>query len=679
MRLCACGKNLEIVMNILIVDDNKESLYFLEVLLKGNGHDVRSASNGAEALERLKAGGIDLIISDILMPVMDGFQLCRKVKADKDLRHIPFIIYTSTYISPQDEAFAVKIGADRFIVKPCEPDVFMEAIQDEMAAGRCRKSTVMPEPEQEKEVLRLYNERLVQKLEQKMLQLEKEIQARYDAEETLRASERKYRLLADNILDVIWAMDRNLVFTYVNPATQWVLGYSPEEWIGSPLSKHCNEENYSKTLQVIADVMDKGPKDPDLVFETVFFNKNHEPIPFEIRGKINYDEKGNPVSLQGVARDISERRHAEEELQNAFDTIKVLKDQLEAENIYLRDEMELKDGYGDIIGTSDPMKYVMHRMRQVARTKATVLLTGETGTGKGIFARFLHRESNRRDKPFVNVPCAGLPANLIESELFGREKGAFTGSTARQIGRFELAHGGSIFLDEIGELPIELQAKLLRVIEEGEFERLGNPHPVKVDVRVIASTNRNLEEEIKNGRFRKDLFYRLNVFPVTLPPLRQRREDISLLVEFFVGRFSNSFGKRIERTPKNIMKDLEDYAWPGNVRELINVIERAVIVSNGPELRLAEKIGSSPILDHRKQTPNEAEGRKGLAEMEREHILRILKETGWKIEGPAGAAAGLRMNPSTLRARMKKLGIKRPKSPLDASFDAPVNPHYPLP
>ena len=521
------------IMNILIVDDNDENLYLLEALLKGNGHEVRSAANGAEACEKLRAGRCDLIISDILMPVMDGFQLCRKVKTDEDLRNIPFIIYTATYTSPQDEAFALKIGAERFIVKPCEPDALMEVIQDVTAAARRRNIALTQEPLQEEEMLRVHNERLVQKLEQKILQLEKEVQA---------------------------------------------------------------------------------------------------------------------------------RKHAEEELLNALETIKKLKDRLEAENIYLRDEIKLKEGYGDIVGTSDPMRYAMHRLRQVAGTNATVLLTGETGTGKGIFARFLHRESNRRDKPFVNVPCAGLPANLIESELFGREKGAFTGSTARQIGRFELAHGGTIFLDEIGELPVELQAKLLRVLEDGEFERLGSPRTIKVDVRVIASTNRNLEEEINNGRFRKDLFYRLNAFPVTLPPLRQRREDIPLLVEFFAGRFSRGFGKHIEKIPTSTMKALEDYAWPGNVRELINVIERGVILAHGPTLRLAEHIGSLPTFDHRKQTLNEAESRKGLADMEREHILRTLEEKGWKIEGPAGAAAGLQMNPSTLRARMKKLGIKRPKA-----------------
>jgi transcriptional regulator with GAF, ATPase, and Fis domain/CHASE2 domain-containing sensor protein len=352
-----------------------------------------------------------------------------------------------------------------------------------------------------------------------------------------------------------------------------------------------------------------------------------------------------------------------EALEKALDEIKKLKEQLEAENIYLREEVELKDGPKDIVGVSNPLKYVLHRIQQVACSKTTVLLTGETGTGKGLFARSLHEASDRRDKPFVNVNCAGLPPNLIESELFGREKGAFTGSTARQIGRFELANGGTIFLDEIGEFPLELQAKLLKVIEDGEFERLGSPHTVKVDVRIIASTNRHLEEEIKKGRFREDLFYRLNVFPITIPPLRQRKEDIPLIVKFYAERFSKSHGRGIKKIPTNTMKVLENYAWPGNVRELINVIERAVIVSAGPELRLAEKIDALPIgpIQEKVSQGTEARETKGLVEVEREHILRALEETGWRIEGLNGAAQLLGMNPSTMRARMRKLGIKRPR------------------
>ena len=380
------------------------------------------------------------------------------------------------------------------------------------------------------------------------------------------------------------------------------------------------------------------------------------------RGEVVFDEGDRPVRMIGTVHDITERKRGEEELKKAFDEIKKLKEQLEAEVTYLREEMELKDGFTEIVGVSDPIKDVKKRIRQVAPTRTTVLLTGETGTGKGVFARYLHEASDRRDKPFVNVNCAGLPPNLIESELFGREKGAFTGSTARQIGRFELANGGTIFLDEIGELPLELHSKLLKVLEDGEFERLGSPHPVKVDVRIIASTNRNLEEEIQKGRFRRDLFYRLNVFPVTIPPLRGRRGDIPLLVKFYAERFSKSHGRGIKKIPEATLKALENYSWPGNVRELINIIERAVIVSGGPELRLAEQIESLPIGPFQEKRSEGVETRepKVLVEVEKKHILRTLRETGWRIEGKRGAAQLLGINPSTLRTRMRKLGITRP-------------------
>jgi formate hydrogenlyase transcriptional activator len=646
------------IMNILIVDDNDDNLYLLEALLKGNGHEVRSAVNGADALEKVKAGGIDLIISDILMPVMDGFQLCRKVKTDEDLRHIPLIIYTATYTSPEDEAFAVKIGANRFIVKPCEPDALMEAIQDVMAATRYGNVVLTPEKFQEEEMLRLHNERLVKKLEQKIVQLEKEIQVRHETEETLRASERTLKTLFESAIDGLLVADvKTRGFVICNGAMCRMLGCSAEEIRRLSVADiHPLESLDYVQLQFEKQLRGEISLATDIPVKRrdgrVFFaDVNSAPLELD----------GHP-HLLGIFRDITSRKHAEKELRNAFDTIKVLKDQLEAENVYLRDEIKLKGGHGDIVYTSDPMKYAVYRIQQVACTEATVMLTGETGTGKDVFAHFLHRESNRRDKPFVIVNCANLPATLIESELFGREKGAYTGSTAKQIGRFELAHGGTIFLDEIGELPIELQAKLLRVLENGEFEHLGNPNPVKVDVRVIASTNRNLEEEINNGCFREDLFYRLNAFPVTIPPLRQRREDIPLLVEYFVGRLSRRYGKRIEKISKDTMKDLVDYAWPGNVRELINVIERAIILTNGPELQLAEQLTVPLVNSARENVPKgmEVSQTKGLAEVEHDYILQTLQQTGWRIEGKRGAAQILGINPSTLRSRMRKFGIRRP-------------------
>jgi transcriptional regulator with GAF, ATPase, and Fis domain len=285
---------------------------------------------------------------------------------------------------------------------------------------------------------------------------------------------------------------------------------------------------------------------------------------------------------------------------------------------------------------------------------ATVLLLGETGTGKGVVARAIHSRSARKNRPLITVNCATLPVNLVESELFGRERGAFTGSDARKIGRFELADGGTIFLDEIGELPPELQSKLLRVIQDGEFERLGSPRTIKVDVRIIAASNRNLEEAIKNGTFREDLYYRLNVFPITMPPLRQRTEDIPLLVNHFVAKFNQKIGKRIETIPKKNLDTLQEYHWPGNVRELESVIERAVIISQGTALQVMDRFDS-----FRKTEGPEGQDFKTLVDLEREHILKVLQKTGWRIEGKSGAAGILGLNASTLRARMRKEGITR--------------------
>lgn len=306
-----------------------------------------------------------------------------------------------------------------------------------------------------------------------------------------------------------------------------------------------------------------------------------------------------------------------------------------------------------IVGTSDAMRYVMFRVEQVATTDATVLLYGETGTGKELLARAIHRQSSRRAYPFVVVNCAAMPAALIESELFGRERGAFTGAHTSQVGRFELANRGTIFLDEIGELPLEVQPKLLRVLQEGQVERLGSPRTVDVDVRVVAATNRDLSEEVREGRFRRDLYYRLNVFPITLPSLRQHREDIPDLVRHLVQRLGGSLRKHIDTIPDDVLAALQAYDWPGNVRELENVLQRAIILSRGNTLTsvdLGVPLDGMPA-------PESAT----LTEVERRHIVRVLSGARWRIEGAGGAAQLLGLKPSTLRSRMMKLGIARPR------------------
>jgi len=342
------------------------------------------------------------------------------------------------------------------------------------------------------------------------------------------------------------------------------------------------------------------------------------------------------------------------ELRSALSEIQAMKEQLEVENIYFRHESKMKHQFENIIGHSDGLKYVLYRAEQVAPTNATILILGETGTGKELIAAAIHNMSPRKERPLFTVNCAALPANLIESELFGREKGAFTGADSRRIGRFEVANGSTLCLDEIGELPLELQAKLLRVIQHHEFERLGSSQTIKIDVRIVATTNRELEEEVRQGRFRQDLFHRLNVFPITVPPLRQRRDDIPLMVQSFIERFSRKLGKQITSISKETMTTLQDYPWPGNVRELESIIERAVILSPGPVLQLVDKLNtsSSPI----------SSVVRTLEETERNQILKILEETGWRIEGHDGAASILGLHASTLRARMHKIGIARPET-----------------
>jgi formate hydrogenlyase transcriptional activator len=337
----------------------------------------------------------------------------------------------------------------------------------------------------------------------------------------------------------------------------------------------------------------------------------------------------------------------------AYEEIARLKARVEQENLYLQEEIKTQHNFAEIVGQSAAIKKVLQAVETVAPTLATVLVTGETGTGKELVARAVHELSPRRAKPMVTVNCAALPAGLIESELFGYEKGAFTGAVARRIGRFELAHGGSIFLDEIGDLPMDLQAKLLRVLQDGQFERVGASHTLTVDVRVVAATNEDLEAAIEAGKFRADLYYRLNVFPIGLPPLRERKDDIPILVRHLVMKHRTRLGKPIDSIPRAVMEALVDYAWPGNVRELENVIERAVILSRGSQLELGDWLP-------RPRVTRQGAAIASLEEVERGYILDVLETTHWRVDGPKGAARLLALKPTTLEARMKKLGIRRP-------------------
>lgn len=385
-----------------------------------------------------------------------------------------------------------------------------------------------------------------------------------------------------------------------------------------------------------------------ITFEGRHQRKDGTTFPVEVRlGRIDLKEE---CVLLSFVRDITERMRKSEELELAFSEIKQLKEQLEQENTYLRKEIGLKYRHEHIIGESNSIKEMLNLAEKVAHQNTCVLITGETGTGKELLAYAIHNMSERNSRPMVKVNCAALPAALIESELFGREKGAYTGALSRRTGRFEMADQTTIFLDEIGDLPIELQAKLLRVLQEGQFERLGSSQTITVDVRIVAATNQDLSKMIREGKFRKDLYYRLNVFPLIVPPLRNRPADIPLLVWAFVNEFSKSMGKQITNISKNTMTRLIQYSWPGNVRELKNVIERAMIISSGERLEI-DRLESAEDVQDMNAT---------LGEVEKNHIVSILNDTGWKVSGRSGAAEILGLKPTTLEARMKKLGIKRP-------------------
>jgi len=470
-------------------------------------------------------------------------------------------------------------------------------------------------------------------------------------QEDLRTSEQRYMLALAAATDGLWDWDIRSGKVLFSDRFMEILGYSPEEIPGTidSFRSRLHPDDAGVTWAAIErHLKERVP----FKMEFRLRKKSGEYLWFMGRAQAVWDDKGNATRMSGWIQDITEKKESELNLKAALSEINELKIKLEAEKAYLQEEIKFQYNHENIIGQSEGLAYVLYKVEQIAPTDTIVLVLGETGTGKELVARAIHGLSLRKDRPLVKINCATLPSELIESELFGHERGAFTGAHARRMGRFEVAHGATLFLDEIGELPLELQPKLLRVIESGEFERLGSSRTIKVDVRIIAATNRNMEEEVRRGRFREDLWFRLNVFPITVPPLRERAKDIPLLVAFYVDKISKRLGKSIEIIPTNVMDALKNYHWPGNVRELENVIERAVLNSSGPKLRLMD--------DLKKHHRDITIARRSLRDVEREHILRVLEQTNWKVSGKEGAAEILGLDRSTLRARMRKLGISKP-------------------
>ena len=494
---------------------------------------------------------------------------------------------------------------------------------------------------------------------------------REDLAQALTRLERRNELILDAAGEGIYGLDTDGLTTFVNPAAARMLGRGADELIGQPMHavlhhKRPDGSPYPREECPIYAAFKDGQV--HFVDDEVFWRKDGSSFPVEYTST-PIREEGRLVGAVVVFRDITRRRKDEERLRRAMHEVEALKNRLQAENVYLREEIKTDHNFDEIVGDSAEMRKVLQAIETVAPTEANVLITGETGTGKELVARAVHGRSARREQPLIKVNCASIPRELFESEFFGHVKGAFTGALKDRAGRFQLAHRGTLFLDEVGEIPPEMQGKLLRVLQEGEYERIGEERTRQVDVRVISATNRDLETEIREGRFRRDLYYRLNVFPVEIPPLRRRRGDVVLLARHFLA----GAWKRMNRPPAALddrhVRLLDGYDWPGNARELQNVIERAVIVSKPGELCFdMPALGAAADATPQAVAPPPVAGPAPgvvpdavMKQRERDNILAALEKTGWRVYGDGGAAELLDVKPTTLASRIKKLGLEKPR------------------
>lgn len=622
--------------SILVVEDEAIVAEDLAIKVRHLGYDVvGKTATGEEAVELARQHRPSLVLMDIrLAGAMDGIEAAQQIHQDCKL-----------------------------------PVLFLTAHSDDATVERAQRAAAFGY------ILKPFSERDLR------IQIEIALY-RHEAERRLSESNERYHVLADTMLQGVVHQDANSLVIAMNPAAERILGKNREQFIGS-----------SSVMEEHHTIRENGEPFPGLEHPSAVALKTGLPVRGVIMGIFNPKLNGyrwisidavpvfpqggtRPAEVFAVFEDVTDREYYKRGLEemvakrtaefiaakdaaearrqiaeNGLAEIKKLKAQLETEKAYLQEEIKLEHNHVKIIGQSVAIKYVLYKVEQIASSDTTALILGETGTGKELIARAIHDLSLRKNRTLVKVNCAALPANLIESELFGHERGAFTGSQSRHLGRFEIANGGTFFLDEIGELPLELQGKLLRVLQDGEFERLGSTQTIKVNTRIIAATNRNLEEEVNKGRFREDLWYRLNIFPITSPPLRDRPDDIPLLVDYYVKKISKRMGKTIDIISVHTMDTLRQYHWPGNVRELENVLERAVINSSGPKLRLADEL--------KKPTHSWSTINRTLATVERDYIFQVLEQTNWKISGKNSASEILGLDRSTLRARMSKLNIEK--------------------
>ena len=582
---------------ILMLDDNPVNLAELAGLVDETGFEVLCAETGEIALVQAVAHLPDLILLDVLMPGMDGFTVCEHLKAIPSTRDIP-VLFMTALADTADKLKGFQVGAVDYITKPFQYEEVIARVQTHLTLQK--------------------------------LKLE------------LQEKEERLSRIFENAMDAIMTLDESGEIMLFNAAAEQMFRCKAADRIGRPVDRFLSPELY-KTL---INFRNGFPADKAIWVSEGLTAVRADDESFPIEATISRVETTGQQLYILILRDINERK-ARQQAEAECNTLRGI-------NLYLQEEVLASRDGEELIGNSPALHNAMELVRQVADTDAMVLITGETGTGKELIARAIHNLSTRKDKTLVKLNCATIPENLAESELFGHEKGSFTGAIARKLGRFELANGGTLFLDEIGELPLEMQAKLLRVLQEGEFERVGGTQTLTCNVRVIAATHRDLAQFSQQGKFRADLYYRLNVFPINLPPLRERKEDIPFLVKHFIDKYAAKFGKKIQSIPERMMSDLQSYFWPGNIRELQHIIERAVILTKGSQL------ASVDCVNVMSAAPQAASPIVTLDEAERAHILRALDATSWRIAGNQGAAKILGVPSTTLRSRMEKLGISKP-------------------
>jgi PAS domain S-box-containing protein len=478
--------------------------------------------------------------------------------------------------------------------------------------------------------------------------------------------EQRTQLILTSAGEGIYGLDNQGNATFVNPAAARILGWQIAELLGQAMHanhhhSHADGSAYDRTECPIYAAFKDGHVHS--VDNEVFWRRDGSSFPVEFTSTPIHED-GELVGAVVVFRDVTQRRRADQDLRAAMAEIEALKDRLEVENDYLQEEIRADREYGDILGDSAAMVALRKAIETVAPSEASVLITGETGTGKELVASALHEQSPRADRPLVRVNCASIPRELFESEFFGHQKGSFTGAVRDRAGRFQVADRGTLFLDEVGEIPLDLQGKLLRALQEGQFSRVGEDTERKVDVRVVAATNRDLQREVRAGTFREDLYYRLTVFPIWVPPLRERKEDIPLLAQHFVTTKTRGPARRRPRLRQRDLDALKEYDWPGNIRELQNVIERALIGARGGKLAIEVPSGGPQGRAASEETKAEVSllSYAELKKFERDNVLAVLNRAGWKIAGPRGAAEFLGVNPATLVSRLRTMGIERPRS-----------------